>query len=80
MTSTAKPVKGCGASTYKVKFQISVDDYSYFMICGVGHAVHQGHPMLECNEMPLLWKLESPNIIAMMKKMANHNAHVGLIT
>ena len=51
MTSTTLPMKSKGDESYHMKLRFGNDEFSYYMNCGFGKAIHQGHPVLECSKM-----------------------------
>jgi hypothetical protein len=51
-TSTSLPVKENEDATCKVSLICGKDQYSFFVVCGLGHGTHEGHSRLASNEMP----------------------------
>jgi hypothetical protein len=78
-TSTSRPVKGSEASTCKVKLVIGIDQYSLFLVCGIGEETHKGHPPLEEEEMPTRLRIVPEEASSMARLMANNSVRPGLI-
>jgi hypothetical protein len=78
-TSTSRPVKGSEATTCKVKLVIGIDQYSLFLVCGIGEETHEGHPPLEEEEMPTRLRTVPQEASTMARLMANNSVRPGSI-
>jgi len=79
-TSTSKAVPDSKETTCKAKVVIGVDAKSFFVICGLGKATHEGHPPLKNGEMPNRKRLIPEEAKAEAKRMANLGARPGLVS
>jgi hypothetical protein len=78
-TSTSRPVKGSEESTCKVKLVIGIDQYNFFLICGVGEETHEWHPPLVEEEMPTRLRTIPKEALTMARLMANNSVRPGSI-
>ena len=58
---------------------LDLDQFSFYMTCGNGCNIHQGHPPLASEEMTFPAKLVDVKYMQLAYTMANNSARPGLI-
>jgi hypothetical protein len=79
-TSTSKPLKANNETTCKVRLLIDIDLSSFFLVCGLGKDVHEGHRPLDTAEMPTRQCTVPKDATTAAKQMATKGARPGLIS
>jgi hypothetical protein len=79
-TSTSKPLKANNDTTCKVRLMIGIDLYSFFLFCGLGKDMHEGHPPLDTNHLPTRLRSVPNEATETAKLMATKGARPGLIS
>jgi hypothetical protein len=78
-TSTSKPLKANNDTTCKVRLLIDIDLSSFFLVCGLGKDVHEGHRPLDTTEPT--WQCTVPkDATTAAKQMATKGTQPGLIS
>ena len=74
-TSTARPTgDNC---TCRASFVIGIDNLSFFMICGNGYDMHEGHPPLSVEELTTRKRLVPMEAATLQERAANANIRPG---
>lgn len=78
-TGTMRPFKQNEDITCKVKLVIGVDDHSFFVVCGTGNDMHEGHPPMATNEMTTRKRIVPEKAKELATRMRLNGARPGVI-